>query len=237
MHRYWPTIFPEDYEEGKFDIEWRKKWSNEIPHSVKVANYQLQKLIDYCDITDSELIVCSSMGQGAVREVEPIKSQVLIVNLKSLLSYIGVSVDEWRPKLSMAPLVVFEPKSELVREKLKRLSDLFINGKTIKTFNTSTGEIRLNIKLTNQSAIDVFDGDKKIDPMKIGVANVNLQDASGSYAYHIPEGILLHYKAKENQNLNINRPWTQVSALDFAPSLLKKFEVDVPNYMKAANLF
>jgi hypothetical protein len=65
MHRYWPTVFPQDYEEGKFDKGWLRQWSAEIPHAVKVANFQLNKIIDYCHETGSELIVCTSMGTGS----------------------------------------------------------------------------------------------------------------------------------------------------------------------------
>ena len=31
MHRYWPTVFPNDYAEGKFDKQWLSKWASEIP--------------------------------------------------------------------------------------------------------------------------------------------------------------------------------------------------------------
>lgn len=237
MHRYWPTIFPEDYEEGKFDEKWRNQWSNEIPHAVKVANYQLQKLLDYCDSNGTELIVCSSMGQGAVSDVQPIESQVLITSLKRLLGYIGLSIDEWEPRLSMAPRVVFAPKSDTVKEKLKRLDNILMNGVAINVHVTSTEDIRLDINLTNQPSLSVYDGNTKIDPKQIGVTNVNLQDASGSYAYHTPEGILLHYEPGEGTNLNRHPSWTTVSVLDFAPSILNKFSVEIPSYMKAENLF
>ena len=93
MHRYWPTVFPKDYTDGKFELGWLKQWAGEIPHAVKVANFQLQKLIDHCNETDSELIVCSSMGQAAVENVEPLESEVLITNLKKLMSYIGLVSD------------------------------------------------------------------------------------------------------------------------------------------------
>ena len=36
MHRYWPTVFPEDYEEGKFDKLWRDRWAQEIPFTLKL---------------------------------------------------------------------------------------------------------------------------------------------------------------------------------------------------------
>ena len=72
----------------------------------------------------------------------------------------------------------------------------------------------------------------------IGIENVHLQDASGSYAYHIPEGILMHYNPTNFQKLtNNDDDWTTISALDFAPSILKKFSVDLPSYMINENLF
>ena len=56
----------------------------------------------------------------------------------------------------------------------------------------------------------------QIDMRRMGLDNVNLQDASGSYAYHIPEGILLHFNAK-NKRIRVPQDrWTAVNALDFA---------------------
>jgi len=237
MHRYWPTVFPEDYEVGKFDESWRKQWSGEIPHAVKVANYQLQKLLDHCDINGSELIVSSSMGQGAVTDVEPIEKQVLITNLKSLMSYLGLKSDDWEPKLSMAPRVILTPKSEAVKVGLSKLKNILINGQNINVFETSTGDIRLDISLIDQDSLSVYNDNIKIDPKQIGIDNVHLQDASGSYAYHIPEGILLHYKSSHNIEKQRNKTWKPVSVLDFAPSLMKKFAKEIPSYMKKENLF
>ena len=75
MHRYWPTVFPGDYSEGKFDESWLVRWKNEIPHSIKVANFQLSKLIKYCEKSGKDLVVCSSMGQGAVKNVRGYKNK------------------------------------------------------------------------------------------------------------------------------------------------------------------
>ena len=85
MHRYWPTIFPEDYKEDLVDDSWIKRWRNEIPHSVTVANQQINILIDFCKKNKYELIVCSSMGQGAVQNALPVKNQILITKIKKLL--------------------------------------------------------------------------------------------------------------------------------------------------------
>ena len=229
MHRYWPTLFPEDYEKNKFDSVWLKKWSEEIPFTVKVANYQLSKLINYCNNTNSELIVCSSMGQNAVHNVEPVFTQTIITNVNRLLSYLEISKDEWEPRMSMAPLVVIRPRSEKAFEKIKKLKNILINGTTIDFKKIISGDIRLDIQLTNAKNIEVKDGEKKIDPNEIGIKNISLQDASGSYAYHIPEGILLHYIPKFQE---YSHDWKRVSTLDFAPSLLSKFKISYPKYME-----
>ena len=236
MHRYWPTVFPRDYEDGKFEAEWLKQWAEEIPHSVKVANFQLQKIIDYCHQTNSELIVCSSMGQGAVEDVEPVDTEVLITNVRKLMSYIGLSRDDWQPKLSMAPRVVLTPLSEACTPALERLRRIKINGSPITIHKTKSGDIRLEPSLANQASIEILDGNIIVAPNEIGIENVNLQDASGSYAYHIPEGILMHYNpVKLNQNSRKEK-WTSVSSLDLAPSLLAKFGVKAPSYMTKEKL-
>jgi hypothetical protein len=237
MHRYWPTVFPEDYESGKFDEKWKKQWSAEIPHAIKVANYQLTKLLDYCDANGSQLIVASSMGQGAVMDAEPTGKEVLITNLRSLMRYLGLKSDDYEPKLSMSPQVMLSPKTDAVKTALSKLKNILINGQAIDVFETSTGDIRLELRLVNQDSLLVYDGNVQIDPGQIGIDNVNLQDASSAYAYHIPQGILLHYQSGQAVQNAADKAWGTVSALDFAPSLMKKFAKEIPSYMQKDNLF
>ena len=232
MHRYWPTIFPKDYEEGKFEAGWLKQWEGEIPHAVKVANFQLQKIIDYCRNTNSELIVCSSMGQGAVEEVEPINSQVLITNVKKLMRYIGLSSTDWEPKLAMAPRVVVTPLSEVCITALERLKRLRINGSSINIRATTSGDIRLDISLTNQTSLEIFDGDNIVEPNEVGIENVDLQDASGSYAYHIPEGIMMYYGKSSNSFNKTNDD--EVDSCRITPSILEYFGLNIPEYMQSS---
>lgn len=236
MHRYWPTVFPQDYEEGKFDKGWLRQWSAEIPHAVKVANFQLSTILDYCHETGSELIVCSSMGQGAVEDVEPIENQVLITNLSRLLMHCGMTKKDWEPKLAMAPRVVFTPKTDACFNKLKRLNQLTINGQNINVAHTSSGDVRLDIKITNQAAIEILDGNQTLEPSRVGIENIHLQDASGSYAYHIPEGILLHYNPNQSNKFDSNQSWKTISVLDFAPSILAKFGIASPSYMHGESI-
>lgn len=231
MHRYWPTIFPEDYDEGKFDKDWLQRWVGEIPHAVSVANAQLRTLIELCDRKNVRLIVASSMGQSAVPDTDPTTHQVLITDIALLLEFIGIERDMWEPRLSMAPRVVVRPNADSFKKKLSALDGLLINGKRVNFVESSSGDIRFDIWLPNQKSITAqYDGES-VDPRKLGVSNIHLQDASGSYAYHIPEGILFDYMPHRVSEACSDGEWTEVSSLDFAPSLLRSFGFSANGYM------
>lgn len=237
LHRYWPTIFPGDYEDGKFEKSWRERWAGEIPHAVKVANFQLSKLVSHCIENDEELVVCSSMGQAAVEDSFKVESQVLITNIRKLLRYIGISDDEWEPRLSMAPIVMVKPLSDNFIDKIKRLHRISVNGTRIDYQVTSSNEVRFATELYNQEELVVIDGNTLIDGRQIGIENIDLQDASGAYAYHIPEGTLLRFDPRSLKSNTPQTVWTEVSTLDFAPALLAKFNINAPSYMKGDKLF
>lgn len=231
LHRYWPTIFPKDYREGKFDGSWLKQWAGEIPHAIRIVERQLATLIQYCDQHGSELIVCSSMGQGAVENTEILKQQVLITNIKKLLKYIGLKDEAWEPRMSMAPLIVVKPCCENFYKSLKRLDRIKVNGKAIEYKVLDSGDVRFSIALINQEEVVALDGNEAIDPSYIGINNISLQDAAGSYAYHIPQGILMHYNGARGYFKLPREKWSSISVLDVAPSLLQKFGKPIPNYM------
>ena len=233
MHRYWPTVFPKDYEEGKFEEEWLKDWSEEIPHAVRVANKQLAELIKFVQRnTGYRLIVLSSMGQAAVQNQKIVKTQVLITDVGKLLSYIGVTHDQWEPRLAMAPIVVIKIKNDQLRSKLRQLDDIDINGAKLNCTELETGEVRFDIMCFNVDKLRISNKNGTVvNPLDIGLSNVHLQDAAGSYAYHVPEGILINYCAADH-NVKKNHPWTQISALDVAPSVLQSFGIASPSYMK-----
>jgi hypothetical protein len=231
MHRYWPTIFPNDYPEGKFDKGWLDQWSKEIPHSITVANRQLDYLIRFSDLNSYRLIVLSSMGQHAVHNVKPLHSQVIITNVDVLMNYLGFSRNEWEPCLGMAPRLVVSMRTDSFWKRLQRLDTLLINNTKIEYKIIGTSDIRFETACVNQVNLLAYQDGQSIDPAIIGIENVNLQDASGSYAYHIPQGILLEY-LPGGKSRNSNDSWKSKTVLDVAPSILNDFNIAPPSYMK-----
>ena len=120
--------------------------------------------------------------------------------------------------------------------KIKRLEKIKINGRTIKATLLETGDIRLHLHLVNVPKLEISENGSQIDPATIGVSNVNLQDAAGSYAYHIPQGILLDYQPNVRTSSKRNKnTWQHCSVLDVAPSLLKLYGIEKPSFMKGDN--
>ena len=241
MHRYWPTIFPNDYEQGKFDDVWLQTWRHEIPHAVKVANDQLASLIKLVrQKTDYRLVVLSSMGQAAVKDAQITENQVLITDISKLLSYIGINDNQWEPRLSMAPLIVIKIKNSQIKSKLKKLNDISVNNVKIEYAELETGDVRFEINCCNIQDFNILDTSSgaSINPNDIGLSNVHLQDAAGSYAYHIPEGILIDYSGTSMDKKEESNCWTKISAMDVAPSILNSFDILKPSYMSGEkNLF
>ncbi len=235
MHRYWPAIFPTDYAEGKFEKGWLDRWSKEIPYAITVANFQLDYLINFADLNNYRLIVLSSMGQNAVHNVEPLHSQVLITNVGTLMHYLGFSRNEWEPRLGMAPRLVVSMRTDRFLQKIRQLDTLIINGTKIEYEIIGDSDVRFETACVNQDKLLVYQNGQAIDPSIIGIENVNLQDASGSYAYHIPQGILLEYLPGSQRKNSIDF-WRPISVLDVAPSILSDFNIAPPSYMKGERL-
>jgi hypothetical protein len=61
-----------------------------------------------------------------------------------------------------------------------------------------------------------------------GLRNTEIEDKSGTSAYHIPEGCLFIYDPQDRSVKN-ERP--TISALDIAPVILRNFGTERPEYM------
>lgn len=236
MHRYWPTIFPKDYSENKFDPSWLRTWKNEIPHAVRVANWQLKKLIEFVDSNEEyQLLVCSSMGQAAVEAVVPTYNQALITDIQSLVRYFGVEDDSWKPNLAMAPQIVLTITDHRIYSKLEELKSFRVNGHKVNCDLLKTGEVRIDLHVTNLSSLNVTDpSGNSVDPKSLGISLVDLQDAAGSNAYHIPQGVLICYSKGAVRQNESEPKWRKISTLDIAPSVLENFGVTPPSYMQGS---
>ena len=229
MHRYWPSIFPEDYENLAFDEEWLSNWRKEIPFTLHEADYQLSRLMKFADSNPDYLVcLCTSMGQAAVQGKERIDRKVIITKLKLLMRGIGLLDEDWEKRPAMVPqynCFIRAEKRSLFEENVK---ELLINGACLSCAPLGDGVYRLQFSMVNQDSIVVSYQGRGVEPAVFGIENIDLQDAAGANAYHIPEGIFGIYNPKKTMSQSLQR----ISTLDIAPSILSNFGVRPPSYME-----
>ena len=65
--------------------------------------------------------------------------------------------------------------------------------------------------------------------VSLGLYNQEIQDKSGSSAYHIPEGCLFIYDPKD-RSVKKDRP--VMGNLEIAPTIIRNFGIRPPEYMQ-----
>jgi hypothetical protein len=235
MHRYWPAMFPKDYNDGVFESIWISKWKNEIPHALKIVDIQLGWLIKFCNKFNYRLIISSSMGQKAVQDSKPVWSEILITDINKLLNYIGIPNNTWLQMPTMSPRILIKPLTDEIKNKIFKLSEININDSKISVEFLNTGDILIDLNIINQNTLCIKNINNESIMNDIGISNIMVQDKSASYAYHTPFGILIEYSPNRLGKKCIPNNWQKINTLDVAPSILKSFDINVPGYMSGKN--
>ena len=104
MHRYWAALFPEDYENQRYEQDWIGTYDGEILFAMDKTDKMLSRLAAFIDRNpDYKLLITSSMGQNAI-ECEPLETQLYIVDKAKFMSMLGVAgSDDFGSLPSMLP--------------------------------------------------------------------------------------------------------------------------------------
>lgn len=233
MHRYWPAKFPDDYSDTALGDAWRVTYGGEIDFTMREADRQISRLAAFVERNAGYvLIVASSMGQAAVDASQVIHSQLYIDKPDKFMHALGVAPNQWTRHRAMLPRYIFKICDDAAAAFRRGLDSLTINGKSLKI--VELGNSIFQIKLGHENLSDettvVSLGGRRLGLAEIGLLNTSIQDESGSYAYHIPQGILVVYDPAERRGRNCGTTSTR----DIAPTLLANFGVGRPSYMRPA---
>ncbi|GMG82719.1 hypothetical protein LNKW23_19320 [Paralimibaculum aggregatum] len=237
MHRYWPALFPEDYESLAYDADWLQTWGGEIPFTIAEANHQLGRLMRFVEANpDHALIVASSMGQAAVEGREKDERELTLKSHARLAAALGLAPGEWSKERAMAPQFVFRLVPGAVERFVQGASTLTVNGRPQKVTRLDGDRVCIDIGVVNleDDAIAVTLKGEAVDHRAIGLVNLSLQDAAGANAYHIPEGILLVYEPGAGPAGAGDGTTRALSTTEVAPAILANFGLARPGYMAAA---
>jgi hypothetical protein len=235
MHRYWPALFPEDYDTLRFDRDWLATWGGEIPFVMREAAAQLEELVGLVDANpDYSLIIAGSMGQAAVQGREPADTVLTLRAHATFAHAMGLAPGEWSKERAMAPQFVFRIALSRVERFIQSVGGLTINGEPQKVTRLGPDRVCVDIGMTNlkDDEIEIELKGQRYAPADVGLLNLSLQDAAGANAYHIPEGMCLVYEPGAPEVAD-SAP-RRVSTTEIAPSILANFKIERPGYMEAA---
>lgn len=229
MHRYWAAVFPDEYETQAFDDEWRDKYGDEILFAMTKADEMLGRLLGHVDRRkDVELIVATSMGQEAV-ETESMETQLYVTDPDRFVALLGIERGSWKSRPAMLPSFNFEVPPEKADYAAARLKTMAVNGSPVSHRNLGAGFFSVDFGHPNLRDTTIMIGNEVVEPSASGLENVEIQDRSGTTAYHIPEGTLMIYDGRSKDGSR-----SQATTLDIAPYILAKFNVERPAYMRDA---
>jgi hypothetical protein len=236
QHRYWAATFPEDYENIKLGREWMETYNGEIVYTMKKADEMIGRLTKFIDKTpEYSLWILSSMGQQAV-EAREIYTDLFVTNGKKFMDNFNLGSNYYELKPSMVPQFNVQIHIDKRNEFEEKLATLHINGQAVQARQKAEGFYSLDIGFANldESTIKIELMGQTIPLEHSGMENVKIQDRCGATAYHIPQGSLLIYAPAKKLN---GPDIATISTTDIAPTILRNYDVKIPDYMNKGIVF
>ena len=231
LHRYWAAAFPEDYDEITFDEQWMRTYQSEILFTMEKADQFFARLAAFVDRHRGySLWVATSMGQEATVAAS-LETQLYITDLEQFMARMGLQPHQWQQRPAMLPqtnVMVVEHGVDDFRE---RLESLRVHGEPVYFREAAEGFFSIVLgqpNLYEQPPVASLAGND-VPFAELGLENVEIQDKSGTTAYHIPQGCLFVY---DPLRAGVAEHLPQISTLDIAPAILKNYAVPLPPYMK-----
>lgn len=201
MHRYWEASFPDEFEKLNQSEKWYRDYKDEIFYSMSITDIILKKLCKFVNKNQKfELWVLSSMGQSPNKSYK-VNNQLLLNHPENFFSNLFINKNEFKIKPSMAPIYVFDICNPKKIKNLDLLKHIKINGENIK-FKIEKKTLFIEIGQTNIQNYNLAFKNKYYAFEKFGFKKEEIQDHSGSSAYHNPDGTLFIYPKEKDFKFN-----------------------------------
>ena len=131
---------------------------------------------------------------------------------------------------AMLPRYIFKISDDVVAAFRRGLSSLTINGEPLLVVELGNNIFQIKLgheNLSDETTTVCLGGERRALP-DMGLVNMPIQDETGSYAYHVPSGILMVYDPADRRA----RKSGTISTQEIAPALLANFGLAQPGYMR-----
>lgn len=240
MHRYWAAHFPGDYPpEQAMPADWVARYSGEIPEAMDVFDRMVGRLVAWVDGNrHTELVLASSLGQAAVETGET-RGFTTVTDTARFMDFLGLDRSDWTEGHAMVPCISVDVVPERVDEVVDRLEQLeFMGTQAVRSAN-EVAPLSFDVKDGRSVHLYFyFEGEEPEGKVSAGDRAADFDDAGFGFfvhednvacsAHHVRDGILAVYDPAAPAPTT---RWEPLSTLEVAPALLRRFGVDVPEYM------
>ena len=227
MHRYWYSLFPDEYSRELYDDAWIEKHSEEILVSLDLFDDFLKQLIAYCDRAQRALLVVSSMGQGANENLTETPEYLYkLEDFDRLLGQLCPGKNyQYEVDAAMIPQYSINFANEAdAREcyELITAAKPYFQGIWMNIdLNQKVITLSTNLE-SNRDKFYVRDDSFSYD--ELGFTRISID--SHHTARHTPEGTLIVYNSETSKATGAS-----VDYLEYVPAMLKFFGLDTADYM------
>lgn len=229
MHRYWAAAFPEDYDDFQLERSWVDRYKGEIDFAMLKLNSIAKRLMNFVDANpDYALAVATSMGQAAI-PASHVKEFLTLTDIPAFMKAMGLAPGDYEERPAMVPDFSFSIAPGKANDFENALRGLTVAGKPPdihrdgRFFHVSLHDETPGLQEAKLRGVTVPTSD-------IGIGYMIHEDDVACTAQHVPEGTLLVYSPHSSTKAHNGR--VDISALEFAPSVLKHFGLPTPGYMK-----
>jgi hypothetical protein len=194
MHRYWKDVFPEDFPQQPIDSKDSREWL--MRFALRVLDDMLADVLGWATANPELVIVfASSMGQAAVHRGYHEGMELVVEDLALLMSQTGISRQDYRPLLAMAPQVAVEIRDEEKAARVCGILERAYCGESKPFIGVKTIGPSLSITIGTPALNDMTSDYLFINGRKVAWsdAGIRRQEIEPGTAYHVPEGSLAVY--------------------------------------------
>jgi hypothetical protein len=241
LHRYWAAAFPQDYGHFEYSAQWVTTYGGEITFAMDRLDKMLARLLDFMRHNgDYSLWLVSSMGQEATVALAQ-ETQLYLTDVAAFMRRMGFTAGEYRHLPAMLPQVNIQVPHERLHAFERRLEQVYI-GEQKLGFRSGRGIHSLDFGHSNLPAdtpVRVADFVGRFEDF--GLSNVEIQEKSGTNAYHVPQGTWVvfdgHSSRRHGPRHTSSPERPQVSVLEIAPARLRNYSLRAPDYMVKPSRF
>ena len=230
MHRYWYSLFPDEYELNLYDQAWVDKYSSEIVVALDLLDSFLGKLIAISRSQGRALILLSSMGQAANEELTSTpKYHYILRDFDKLLNKLSPN-RQYTYQVDAAMV----PQYSLNFDSAVEAADCFA---VVRDTKQDIDGMRLEVDL-NQETVTIstyLDSDaansgyfgvkgQSYSYDELGYEQIPIDEHHA--ARHCPEGTLIVYNSETS-----HADTDTVNYLEYAPAMLEFFGLEASDYM------